>query len=131
MTAGAKRMGSPRPKLLVKRVYEAATKDDGQRVLVDRIWPRGMRKAELEDAIWLRELAPSTLLRKWFGHESERWIEFRKRYWKELEAAPEHVAALEALMKKGTVTLLYSAHDSEHNQTVALKEYVQRSHRSR
>jgi uncharacterized protein YeaO (DUF488 family) len=115
-------------KLLAKRAYDPPARGDGQRILVDRIWPRGLRKAELEDAIWMKELAPSTKLRQWFGHKPERWNEFRKRYWAELNGAQDQVASLKRLTKKGTVTLLYSAHDTEHNQAVALKEYLQRRH---
>lgn len=113
-------------KLYVKRVYEAPDAKDGQRVLVDRLWPRGISKAALGDALWLKELAPSTALRQWFGHRPERWNEFRKRYWAELDNADEALATLRSLMRKGPVTLLYSAHDSEHNQAVALAEYLKR-----
>ena len=114
------------PKLCIKRVYEPSSTNDGQRVLVDRIWPRGIKKTQLSDAIWLKDIAPSTALRKWFGHKPERWNEFRKRYWLELDHAKEQIAALKKLVKEGTVTLLYSAHDCEHNQAVALMEYLKR-----
>ncbi len=115
-------MAAPR----IKRVYDPPEASDGRRVLVDRIWPRGISKEKLADAIWLKEIAPSSELRKWFAHRPERWNEFRKRYWAELDAAPEAVAKLRALMKKGRVTLLYSARDTEHNQAVALSEYLAR-----
>ena len=113
-------------RLKIKRVYEPRDKTDGQRVLVDRIWPRGIRKESLRDAIWMKELGPSTSLRQWFGHRPERWAEFRKRYRAELDAAPEPLTRLRALMKEGGVTLLYSARDAEHNQAVALREYLDR-----
>ena len=113
------------PNVTVKRVYEPSAKSDGQRVLVDRIWPRGIRKEELQDVVWLKEVAPSTELRRWFGHKPERWTEFRKRYWSELDKMPEFAAKVSDLVKKGHVTLLYSARDSEHNQAVALRDYLQ------
>lgn len=112
-------------KLSMKRVYEPRVSGDGQRVLVDRIWPRGIRKEELQDVVWLKEIAPSTELRRWFGHKPERWAEFRKRYRSELDKSPEAVAKLLRLAKKSHVTLLYSARDTEHNQAVALRDYLQ------
>ena len=112
-------------KLSVKRVYEPWASGDGQRLLVDRIWPRGIRKEELQDVVWLNEVAPSTELRRWFGHKPERWTEFRKRYWSELDKIPGTVTKLRDLMKKSHVTLLYSARDMEHNQAVALRDYLQ------
>jgi uncharacterized protein YeaO (DUF488 family) len=115
------------PKVRIKRVYDSSGREPGQRILVDRIWPRGIRKVELADVIWMRDLAPSTALRKWFGHRPERWTDFRKRYWGELARAKEQMKELRALMRKRRVTLLYSAHDTEHNQAVALKEYLERS----
>jgi uncharacterized protein YeaO (DUF488 family) len=113
-------------RLRIKRVYEPKEDGDGQLVLVDRIWPRGVRKDELGDTIWLKELGPSTGLRQWFGHRPERWTEFRKRYWAELDRSPEALATLQALMKRGRVTLLYSARDTEHNQAAALRDYLER-----
>lgn len=115
------------PKVRIKRVYESSGREAGQRILVDRIWPRGIRKVELADVIWMRDLAPSTALRKWFGHRPERWTDFRKRYWSELARAKQQIKELRALMRKRRVTLLYSARDTEHNQAVALKEYLERS----
>ena len=114
------------PTVKLKRVYEPVAAEDGERVLVDRVWPRGVAKAKLKDALWLKEIAPSTALRQWFGHRAERWEEFRKRYRAELDANPEAVAKLRALMKHGPVTLLYGARDTEHNQAVALAEYVKK-----
>lgn len=106
--------------LVVKRIYEQPAPDDGQRVLVDRIWPRGVSKEDAALTLWLKEIAPSDELRKWFGHEPERWAEFQKRYRAELDENGEAVAQLRALLGKGRVTLLYGAHDEVHNNAVAL-----------
>jgi uncharacterized protein YeaO (DUF488 family) len=108
----------------IKRVYEPRRRADGQRVLVDRVWPRGISKEKLGSAIWLKEIAPSTALRTWFGHRPERWDEFRDRYAAELDRNKESVGELRALCAKGTVTLLYSARDEAHNQARALAEYL-------
>ena len=108
----------------VKRVYEAPGKADGQRVLVDRLWPRGVSKKDAELTLWLKEIAPTDDLRKWFGHEPERWVEFRKRYWAELDGNTEAVAQLRGVLGEGKVTLLYGAHDEAHNNAVALAEYL-------
>ncbi|TIT77673.1 MAG: DUF488 domain-containing protein [Mesorhizobium sp.] len=110
--------------IAVKRVYEAPAKADGQRVLVDRIWPRGVAKEDAALALWLKDIAPSDELRKWFGHEPERWPEFRKRYWAELDANKEAVAELRDVLREGKVTLLYGAHDEAHNNAVALAGYL-------
>ena len=104
---------------VAKRVYDAATKDDGYRVLVDRLWPRGLTKAKANVDLWLKEVAPSTALRKWFGHEPEKWPEFQKRYRGELNQ--EALASLRKLEKQHKrVTLLYGAKSNERNQAVAL-----------
>lgn len=108
----------------VKRAYEPPAAADGQRVLVDRVWPRGVKKEELELDDWLKDLAPSTRLRKWFGHDPEKWDEFRRRYFRELDAQPDAVATLLERGAKGKVTLVYGAKDSAHNQAVALKDYL-------
>jgi uncharacterized protein YeaO (DUF488 family) len=112
-------------RLQIKRAYEPHDRGDGHRVLVDRLWPRGLRKEDLKDALWLKEIAPSTELRRWFGHRPERWPEFRRHYWAELDKMPETVAKLRSLTAKGRVTLLYSARDTEHNQAVALRDYLE------
>ena len=112
--------------LQVKRVYEEPEPGDGLRILVDRVWPRGVSKEAAAVQRWLREIAPSTELRKWFGHAPERWPEFRRRYFRELEEHGELVEDLRALARAGTVTLIYSARDTEHNQAVALREFLQR-----
>ncbi len=112
--------------ILVKRVYEPASKADGARILVDRLWPRGVSKVEAELDAWLKDVAPSTELREWFNHETARWSEFRKRYIAELDKEPDAVAELQAWAKKGRVTLLYAAHDESHNNAVVLREYLLR-----
>lgn len=111
--------------LKLKRAYEPAEPGDGRRVLVDRIWPRGVSKAEAHIDLWLKEVAPSTALRKWFGHAPERWLGFRERYLEELEANPA-VGELRQVMAKGPVTLVYGAKDTEHNQAVVLAAYLER-----
>ena len=110
--------------LTVKRIYEPPAPDDGQRVLVDRIWPRGISKADAALTLWLKDIAPSNELRKWFGHEPARWAEFRKRYAIELDGNGEAVKELRGLLRKGRVTLLYGAHDEAHNNAVALAGYL-------
>jgi uncharacterized protein YeaO (DUF488 family) len=107
-----------------KRIYEAPSAGDGVRVLVDRIWPRGMSKTEAAVDRWIKDIAPSAALRKWFGHRPERWAEFRRRYALELDGNPEVVAELQALLWTNTVTLLYAAKDVEHNNALALRLYL-------
>ena len=111
--------------IAVKRIYDAPEKSDGQRVLVDRIWPRGVAKKNAALTLWLKDIAPSDELRKWFGHEPERWAEFRRRYGAELDRNKEAVAELRGLLGEGKVTLLYGAHDEVHNNAVALAGYLQ------
>ncbi|WP_245559535.1 DUF488 domain-containing protein [Luteimonas mephitis] len=114
-----------------KRVYLPADESDGNRVLVDRLWPRGLSKEKLGDVAWIKDVAPSDALRKWFGHEPAKWDEFRKRYFAELDANPEGVTALRgALVAKGRNTLLFGTREEEHNNAVALCEYL-RTHRRR
>ncbi|WBX85139.1 DUF488 domain-containing protein [Sphingosinicella microcystinivorans] len=110
-------------RLRIKRIYAPPSGDDGQRVLVDRIWPRGVRRDEAALTLWLKEIAPSTALRKWFGHDPARWTEFGKRYRQELDANPA-VGELRALIDKGMVTLLYAASDEKHNHALALARYL-------
>lgn len=109
--------------LQLKRAYEPAEASDGRRILVDRVWPRGVSKDKLK-ALWLKDIAPSTALRTWFGHRPERWEEFRRRYFAELDANPEAVAELRGHLRAGRVTLLYGARDETHNQAVALRDYL-------
>lgn len=114
--------------IAVKRAYEAPAERDGRRILVDRVWPRGVTKDELRLDAWYRDLAPSTELRKWFAHDPERWPEFQKRYAAELKRAKarEQVEELAALGKRGKVTLVYGARDEEHNQAIVLRDYLKR-----
>lgn len=106
----------------IKRIYEKPDKEDGIRILVDRLWPRGLTKEKASIDLWLKDIAPSTELRRWFGHDPEKWKEFRKRYRDELKENEEQVFLLKDQMKKGKVTLVYGAIDEEHNQAVVLKE---------
>lgn len=108
----------------LKRAYEPPAASDGLRVLVDRLWPRGVSKEGARIDQWLKEIAPSTELRKWFGHDPAKWQEFRCRYFRELEEQREAVAALRRLIRAGTVTLVYGAKDEQHNDAVALREYL-------
>lgn len=116
-----------RNEVAIKRVYEPPSDSDGQRVLVDRLWPRGLSKDKADVALWLKEIAPSTELRKWFGHDPEKWPEFQKRFRAELDDNAEAVKELRGLIAKGKVTLLYSAHDEEHNNAVVLAEYLEKA----
>ena len=109
----------------LKRAYEPASRGDGVRFLVERLWPRGISKATLEIDEWLKDAGPSTELRKWFSHDPEKWDEFRRRYRRELDARPEAWQPIVAMARRGTVTLIYSSHDTEHNNAVALQEYLQ------
>lgn len=108
----------------VKRAYEKASKTDGERFLVDRLWPRGVTKAALSIAAWLKEASPSTELRNWYGHDPEKWKEFRKRYFAELKKEPEAWAPLVEAARKGTITLVYSSREPEINNAVALRDFV-------
>jgi len=112
------------PDILTKRVYEPAHPRDGLRVLVDRVWPRGMTKEQARADLWLKEAAPSTALRKWFGHERSRWQVFKRRYFSELDSKPDTLEELFDHAAKGRLTLLFSARDAECNQAIALKEYL-------
>ncbi|MBE2211777.1 MAG: DUF488 domain-containing protein [Xanthomonadaceae bacterium] len=112
--------------ILVKRIYEPASKTDGARILVDRLWPRGVSKVEAALDAWLKDIAPSTELRDWFHHDDALWSEFRKRYFAELDKNLDAVAELREWAKKGRVSLLYAAHDEAHNNAVALREYLLR-----
>ena len=111
--------------IALKRVYEPVDEGDGTRFLVERLWPRGVRKDALVLDAWLKDVAPSTELRRWFGHDPARWREFRERYAAELEARPDAWAPIVQADRSGTVTLLYSSHDTEHNNAVALKAYLE------
>jgi uncharacterized protein YeaO (DUF488 family) len=108
----------------VKRTYEPAARGDGWRVLVERLWPRGMKKEALAADAWLKEVAPTTELRKWFDHRVERWDEFRRRYREELKAHPDAWQPIVDAARRGAVTLLYSAHDTLHNGAIVLRDYL-------
>ena len=108
----------------LKRAYEPAARTDGIRVLVDRLWPRGVSKEVAKIDRWLKEIAPSTALRKWFNHDPSKWEKFRVRYFRELDRNTDAVKELRALARGKTVTLVYSAKDEEHNQAVALRDYM-------
>jgi uncharacterized protein YeaO (DUF488 family) len=111
----------------LKRIYNPASADDGFRVLVDRLWPRGVSKEEAKLDLWLKEIAPSNELREWFGHDPAKWSEFEKRYEKELDENTEAVAQFREILKQHkTVTILYGARDQEHNEAVVLKNYLEK-----
>ncbi len=110
----------------LKRVYDAPSRDDGKRILVERLWPRGIKKSDLHLDVWLKEVAPSTELRKWFSHDPAKWSEFQKRYKKELDANQAALAPLLHAISQGPITLLYSSHDTEHNNAEYLKTYLQK-----
>lgn len=111
-------------KLRVKRVYEPPTSSDGFRVLVDRLWPRGVNKAALRLDAWLKEAAPSGALRRWFAHDPRKWREFRERYFEELDAKAEALKPLVEAARREPVTLVYGARDTEHNNAMALRDYL-------
>jgi uncharacterized protein YeaO (DUF488 family) len=108
-----------------KRVYDSAQPEDGTRILVERLWPRGVRKDDLQMNYWEKEAAPTTELRKWFGHDPEKWTEFKRRYSVELDEHPDTWRPILQAAREGTVTLLYSSHDQEHNNAVFLKDYLE------
>ena len=111
-------------KLHIKRAYEPAAPEDGERFLVDRLWPRGVKKETLVLAGWLKDVAPSNVLRRWFGHDPNRWVEFRRRYRKDLKSRWAVLQPLRDALRRGPVTLVYSAHDEAHNQAVVLREFL-------
>lgn len=110
----------------IKRVYEKPEDEDGIRILVDRLWPRGLTKEKASIALWLKDIAPSTELRKWFNHDPEKWNEFKKRYLAELNENKESVAMLKEQLTNGDVTLIFGAKDEEHNEALVLKELFSR-----
>ncbi len=118
--------------LKLKRTYAPPAPSDGYRVLVDRLWPRGLSKDKARVDLWMKDIGPSAALRKWFGHEPKRWTAFRTRYWRELRQEPQLVLQLKQLLKKHrSVTLLFSARDEQHNQAVALRAFLQRARPSK
>lgn len=111
-------------RIALKRAYQPPLPEDGTRILVDRLWPRGVRKSEAAIDRWDKEIAPSAALRTWFGHDPERWPEFRRRYTAELRAHPDELAELRALARRGPITLVFAAHDEAHNNAVVLREVL-------
>ncbi len=111
--------------IVIKRAYEEKGPHDGYRILVDRLWPRGLTKERVAADVWMKEIAPSTELRKWFGHDPKKWAEFRKRYEAELKDKAELVGEIKKKAKRGRVTLLYGAKDELHNEALVLKNYIE------
>jgi len=111
----------------IKRVYEQPNKKDGERILVDRLWPRGLTKEKAHADLWLKEIAPSTELRKSFGHDPNKWRSFRRRYETEIRHNDELVKLLKQKAREGTITLVYGAQDEKHNEALVLKQFLERS----
>jgi uncharacterized protein YeaO (DUF488 family) len=110
----------------LKRAYEKPARDDGERILVERLWPRGLTKLQAKVDLWLKDVAPSTELRKWFGHDPDRWDEFRRRYQKELRGKEDLIKMLKRKAKAGVITLIYAARDEERNGALVLKKFLQK-----
>jgi uncharacterized protein YeaO (DUF488 family) len=110
----------------LKRVYEEPARKDGFRILVERLWPRGVSKEKANIQLWAKEIAPSAELRKWYGHDLARWKEFQKRYWQELKGKEESLDKIRSRAREGAVTFVYAARDQEHNSAVALKGYLEK-----
>jgi uncharacterized protein YeaO (DUF488 family) len=111
-------------KVKLKRAYDRPNAGDGTRVLIDRLWPRGVRKVDAAIDQWIKDLAPSTSLRKWFGHDPARWQEFRRRYAAEVHEHPEMLDQLRTMARRGTITLVFSAHDELHNDAIVLRDLL-------
>jgi len=111
-------------RVAIKRVYEPASGEDGRRILIDRLWPRGLSKEQAHVDLWLKEIAPSAGLRKWFAHDPAKWDEFRRRYRAEIDANGEALQALKEAIGKGPATLVYGARDEEHNDAVVLRDLL-------
>jgi uncharacterized protein YeaO (DUF488 family) len=118
------RTGTRPARIRLKRVYDEKSPEDGLRVLVDRLWPRGLSKRKAGVDLWLKEIAPSHELRKWFGHDPAKWKDFQVRYRKEIAEQAESLALLKRKCKEGTVTLLFAAHDAEHNNAIVLQNLL-------
>ncbi|MBX5453216.1 MAG: DUF488 domain-containing protein [Acidobacteriia bacterium] len=114
----------PADHIKLKRVYDRVSPEDGVRVLVDRLWPRGLKKADTVIDRWMKDIAPSTELRQWFGHDPQRWPEFRRRYTEELHRHADLLEELRSLARERPLTLLFSAHDEAHNNAVVIKEVL-------
>ena len=113
----------------IKRVYEQPDKKDGERILVDRLWPRGLTKEKAGVALWLKEIAPSTELRKWFAHDPNKWKSFRGRYETEIRHNDDLIKVLKQKARQGTITLIYGARDEKHNEALVLKQFLEKSER--
>jgi len=111
----------------IKRAYEPPHKDDGLRILVDRLWPRGLTKEKASIDLWLKEIAPSTELRKWFAHDPDKWKSFRARYETKLGHNPDLIKVLKEKAREGTITLIYGARDEKHNEALVLKQFLERN----
>ena len=111
--------------ITLKRAYDSVSRTDGRRFLVERLWPRGVSRAKLRVDAWLKEVGPTTELRRWFSHDPRKWSEFRRRYFRELDSRPEAWQPIVSAARHGRVTLVYSSHDTEHNNAVALQQYLQ------
>jgi len=111
----------------LKRAYDTPDKSDGTRILVDRLWPRGVRKADLQIALWLKNVAPSTDLRKWFAHDPAKWVVFQERYLDELQRGNDDLCTLLHLARSGKITLVYAAHDEVHNHALVLREFLKQT----
>jgi uncharacterized protein YeaO (DUF488 family) len=112
----------------LKRVYDTAARTDGKRFLIERLWPRGVKKENLKIDGWIKEAGPSTELRKWFSHDPAKWDKFRERYFRELDRNPSVLQPILDASREESVTLIYSSHDTEHNNGVALAEYLKKKH---
>jgi uncharacterized protein YeaO (DUF488 family) len=115
----------------IKRVYEQPDKKDGERILVDRLWPRGLTREKASVDLWLKEIAPSTELRKWFDHDPEKWRRFRGRYETEIKHKDDLIKILKRKASEGTITLIYGAQDEKHNEALVLKQFLEKSERGR
>jgi uncharacterized protein YeaO (DUF488 family) len=114
-----------KPIFILKRAYEPPSPNDGFRVLVERLWPRGLKKTDVAIDLWLKEIAPSPELRQWFAHDPAKWEEFCRRYWAELSSHPDAVKLLQEKLRQGPVTLVYGSKDEEHNAAVALNKFLE------
>jgi uncharacterized protein YeaO (DUF488 family) len=112
--------------ITLKRAYDSVSRTDGIRFLVERLWPRGVSKAKVRVDAWLKEVGPSTKLRKWFSHDPKKWGEFRQRYFRELDPRPEAWQPIVSAARRGRVTLVYSSHDTQHNNAVALQQFLRK-----
>jgi len=111
--------------ILLKRAYEKAAPEDGKRILVERLWPRGLKKEDVKIDEWLKDLAPSTKLRKWYGHDPDKWVRFKEWYWRELESKEETLSALALESRRNNVTFVFGSKEEKLNNAAALKEYIQ------